>query len=384
MDFSHILTDPYTIVLAGLMVVCLAFLSFYYGLFYLRVGRYKGPKKKKKQAPAPVTPPVSVILTAQNDAEWLRNNLVYLLEQDYPDFEVVVVNYMSNDDTQFVLKVLTDNYSQLKVVPLNENANGYLGKKYPMSMGITSAKNEYLLLADPECMPKDKTDFSWIRKMMSGYVAKDDQMVLGFCGIHHKKGLFNLLQQYDNLDYSTEYLGMALMGHPFTGNGRNLSYRRSFFMKKHGFIYHYRIPDGADDMFVNQNASRKNTRIMLDDGAFTMVEPQPSMHQWHNYRKHRVATHRYYTTGLKLARLLRPICVVLFYALAALLFVMGTVPWQILAGVVFLKLAWQIITVSASTAKLSMKPVVFWLSPLLEIYFLFANTILAISPLPKK
>jgi len=385
MDFSHILTEPYTLTLTAVLAISLIFLCIYYGLFYFRVGHYRGPRKKKQPASDVVPlPPVSVVLTAQNDAEWLKTNLVYLLEQDYPDFEVVVVDNRSADDTVSVLKILCKNYAHLKVVPMVEDANGYRGKKYPMSMGIKSAKNDILIFADPNCRPIDLTNFHWLREMVAGYESDKTEIVLGYSGIQPKNSLFNWLQQYDNLDYSTEYLGAAIMRCPFTGNGRNLSYRRSMFMRNRGFIYHYSIPDGADDMFVNQNSNGANTRVVLTPDSFTLVEPMPTVAQWHSYRKHRTVTHKYYPFGLKLQRLVRPLSVVLFYLAGALLLLAGTMPWPVLAAALLVKLAWQIVAAAQASGRLMVKPVVYWLSPLLEIYFLFANTILSISPLPKK
>ena len=383
MDFTHILTDLCTMVLTALLAVGFVVLLLYYGLFFLRVGRYKGAARKKDAA-AETLPPVSVVMAAQNDGEWLRSNLVYLLEQDYPDFEVVVVDYLSTDDTQFVLRLLAENYKNLKIVTFHENVNGYLGLKYPLSIGIKSAKNDILLLAEPECMPMEHTHFNWIREMVSGYVHDHIDIVLGYCGITYKPSLFNWLQQYDNLDYSVEYLGAAALRHPFTGNGRNLSYRRSLFMKKDGFIYHYHIPDGADDMFVNQNCRRRNTSVVLSRDAFTVVEPQPSLRQWHIFRKHRIATHSYYRFGLKLARFAKPLCVLLFYLAGALLLVLGTFPWQILAAVLVLKLAWQITSTAMAARRLGVNPIIYILSPLFEIYFLIANTFLSIIPLSKQ
>lgn len=384
MDFSHILSDSYTLALTSLLALSLVILCLYYGLFYFRVGHYKGPKKKKNASASQKVPPVSIVLTAQNDADWLKANLVYLLEQDYPDFEVVVVDYLSNDDTRYVLKLLADNYKHLKVVTFVENANGFPGMKYPFSIGIKSAKNDILLLADPQCMPKDLTQFSWIRQMVAGYLDKNTNIVLGYCGIQRKASLLNLLEHYDNLDYSTEYLGAALLHHPFTGNGRNLSYRRSFFLDKGGFIYHYYIPDGADDMFVNQNCTRRNTTVVLDDKSYTTVAPQPSFHQWHLYRKHRITTHAFYPLSTKLTRLIRPASVILFYLAALLLLFRGTFPWEILAAALAVKIIWQIIAASQATKRLDIKPVAHWLAPLLEIYFIIANTFLKIIPLSKK
>jgi len=385
MDFSHILTEPYILTLTILMAASLIILCIYYAIFHFRVGRYKGPKKKNT-APATSSPcpPVSVVLTAQNDAEWLKTNLVYLLEQDYPDFEVVVVDYMSKDETQFVLKILSENYPNLKVVTLAGNANGYRGKKYPMSIGIKSAKNDILVFADPNCRPIDLTNFSWLRQVVSAYADPKTEAVLGYCAIQPKPGPFNWLQQYDNLAHSVEYLAAAIMRHPFTGNGRNLSYRRSLFMRKRGFIYHYSIPDGADDMFVNQNCNGNNTRVVLTQDSFTVVEPMNSLAQWHSYRKHRTVTHKYYPLWLKLSRALPSCCLVLFYLAGALLLASTAMPWPLLLAALLVKLSWQIVATSRAATRLMVKPVVAWLSPLLEIYFLFANTILSLSPLPKK
>ena len=384
MDFTHVLTDPCTMVFTILFALGLLILCLYYGIFFFRLGRYKGPSRKKNSPSPAKLPPVSVVLAAQNDGDWLRQNLVYLLEQDYPDFEVVVVDYLSTDETQYILRLLAQNYSRLKVVTLTNNANGYQGLKYPFSIGIKTAQNDILLLAEPECIPMDTTQFNWIRSMVSGYVHDHIDIVLGYCGIAYKPSLFNWLQQYDNLLYSVEYLGSAILRAPFTGNGRNLSYRRSLFLKNDGFIYHYNIPDGADDMFVNQNARSRNTAVVLSPESFTLVQPQPTLRQWHLYRRHRVSTHSFYSLPLKLRRLLPPLGILLFYLFGALLLALAALPWQILAAALALKLAWQIVATAAAARRLAVKPVVYILSPLFEIYFLIANTFLSLFPLPKK
>ena len=167
-DFTNFLADTQSIVFSVLMLLALAFCSIYYGLFHLRIGIWhRGLAKEGDNTSGKTpTPPVSVVLTAHNDAAWLKENLVYLLEQDYPDFEVVVVDYMSHDDTKYVLKLLKDYYPHLKIVPFKEDVNLFQGKKYPLSIGIKSAKNDILLLADPDCTPKN---MQWLRGMVKGY-----------------------------------------------------------------------------------------------------------------------------------------------------------------------------------------------------------------------
>ena len=396
-DFSQYLTDTYAIILSGVIFVALVYLCLYYGLYHFRTGRY-GLKRKKgdedegeTQVPEKL-PAVSVVLTARNDATWLRENLVYLLEQDYPNFEVVVVDYLSQDDTPYVLKLLKDYYPHLKIVPFKEDVNLFQGKKYPLSIGIKSAKNDILMLADPDCTPKN---LHWLRGMVKGYSFDKDakhsdsktnsnqaiKIVLGYCGVKRTKTLLGTLQQYDALYYGASYLGSALLGHPYTGSGRNLSYRRSFFFKRGAFISHYDVADGSDDLFVYQNADSHNTAICIDSDACLTAEPKKSFALWHDDRRHRVATRNRHSLGSRLHEDLPYLANLLFYAACVLLVLRGTLPWPVVALVAILKWAWQIVCFSRLTKRFD-GGYVHLAAPLFEIYFIIANTILILLPLP--
>ncbi|MBR4739143.1 MAG: glycosyltransferase [Bacteroidales bacterium] len=378
-DFSYFLSDTYSVALAAVMLAAMIYLCVYYGLYHFRVGLWhlKTERSRVKGENEP-TPPVSVVLTARNDAAWLKENLVYLLEQDYPDFEVVVVDYLSNDDTEFVLKLLKDYYPHLKVVPFKEDVNLFQGKKYPLSIGIKSAKNDILMLADPDCTPKN---LLWLRGMVRGFMKEGTQVVLGYCGVKRTKTLLGCLQQYDALAYGAQYLGSALLGHPYTGSGRNLSYRRSFFFRQGAFIRHYDVADGSDDLFVYQNADRKNTSICIDSDACLMAEPRKHFYQWHDDRRHRVATRNRHRLSDRLCESLPGWMNILFYAAAVLLVLRGMLPWIAVLAALLIKWAWQIFSFSRLTKRFEGGHVHF-AAPLFEIYFAIANTILILLPLP--
>lgn len=380
-DFSTFLTDSYAIALTAALLVLMVILCLYYGLYHFRVGRWQlktEPTEGTGSLAKDSLPPVSVVLTAKNDAGWLKENLVYLLEQDYPDFEVVVVDYLSQDDTPYVLKVLKDYYPHLKVVPFKEDVNLFQGKKYPLSIGIKSAKNDILMLADPDCIPNN---MQWLRGMVRGYARKETQMVLGFCGLKRTKTLLGALQQYDNLAYSTHYLGSALLGHPYTGSGRNMSYRRQFFFRQGGFIRHYSVAGGSDDLFVYQNGNRSNTSICIVPDALLTTEPKRTFAQWHEQRLDRVATRSWHTLGSRLAEQVVPLANLAFYAAATLLVLHGGLPWGMVLIAVLLKWAWQIVAM-AQPAKRFDAGLVYLAAPLMEIYFIVANTFLILTPLP--
>ena len=379
LNFSHLLSDTHTIVLLAAMLAAFIYLCIYYGLYHFRVGRH-GLKKADANASSTTcndTPPVSVVLTARNDAAWLRENLVYLLEQDYPNFEVVVVDYLSQDDTQFVLKLLRDYYKHLKVVPFKEDVNLFQGKKYPLSIGIKSASNDILMLADPDCTPKN---LNWLRGMVKGYRNKETQIVLGYCGVKRTKTLLGALQQYDALAYGALYLGSALQHHPYTGSGRNLSYRRSFFFKQGAFISHYDVADGSDDLFVYQNADKHNTAVCITADACLSAEPKKSFALWHDDRRHRVATRNRHSFASRLREELLPAANVALYAAAALMLITHTHVWPIVLAILAIKWAWQIVCFSMLTKRFD-GGYVHFAAPLLEIYFIVANTILILLPL---
>ena len=402
-DFSQYLSDNYALILSGIVLLALIYLCLYYGLYHMRTGNYGLKRKKGESEPEEASqeklPAVSVVLTARNDASWLRENLVYLLEQDYPNFEVVVVDYLSQDDTPYVLKLLKDYYPHLKIVPFKEDVNLFQGKKYPLSIGIKSAKNDILMLADPDCTPKN---LQWLRGMVKGYqgerlkvkgekektekpgqVASNQaiKIVLGYCGVKRTKTLLGVLQQYDALYYGASYLGSALLGHPYTGSGRNLSYRRSFFFKRGAFISHYDVADGSDDLFVYQNADSKNTVICIDSDACLTAEPKKSFALWHDERRHRVGTRNRHSLGSRLHESLPYLANVVFYAAAVLLVLRGTLPWPVVAAAAVVKWAWQIVCFSRLTKRFD-GGYVHLAAPLLEIYFIIANTILILLPLP--
>lgn len=380
MHLSNFLNNTYTLALLVVLGVATLVLCIYYGIVFLRVALYKNSKiPQPDELSDGDLPSVSVVIVAHNEAEFLKESLPYLLEQDYPNFEIVVVDYTSHDDTQFVLRVCSDNYPNLKVVNFPEDVNMFQGKKYPLSIGIKSATKDVVLLTEPDSVPKD---FSWIKEMMCGYM-RGASMVMGYSSLSNTSGLLGALEQYDNMTYNASYLGMAIMGHPYTGTGRNLSYRRDFFFDRGGFISHYSIPDGADDLFVNKNANGANTAVVIRPGASVVTKPRPTFAQWRLERMHRNATRRYYGVFDKLLLSIYPLSQVAFWAVLALLFFWRHFPWQILLGVLVLKIVWQTLCTVKLAKRFEIKKIQFF-APFFELYFLLANTILHILTLRKK
>jgi cellulose synthase/poly-beta-1,6-N-acetylglucosamine synthase-like glycosyltransferase len=279
------------------LLAILAFATFtqliYYWLVFVRLAFYKRSVANVSDRGKP--PGVSIVMSARDEYHHLVKNLPALLAQDYPDFEVVVVNHTSSDETASLLKELAPFHPNLKVVNIEQELNFFKGKKFPLSIGIKSAKNDLLLLTDADCKPASN---QWIKHVVQHYDTKTE-VVLGYGPYDKQKGLLNLLIRYDTFIVAMQYLSYALAGIPYMGVGRNLSYRKSLFIKNKGFTSHYRISSGDDDLFINKVANRRNTTIEIYPESFVYSEPKTTFTGYFRQKRRHLTTGKYYKAKFK-------------------------------------------------------------------------------------
>ena len=256
---------------------------FYYLFFFIRLAVYKTKPKATSQ-----THPVSVIICARDEAANLAKNLPGALVQQYrTTHEVIVVDDNSFDDSKYLLEEYQRTYKQLQVVELKQEAKLIPGKKFPLSIGIKTAKHEIVLLTDADCVPASEF---WIDKMQETY-EDNTEIVLGYGAYHKKKGLLNKVIRWETFHTALQYFSYALAGKPYMGVGRNLSYKKTIFYRHKGFSAHNNIPSGDDDLFINMAATKINTKINVDKDAFTLSEPPKTWRQWIKQKN------RHYSTG---------------------------------------------------------------------------------------
>ncbi len=271
MEISVFQTLPgWQLALVVAFAASLAVQIVYYLFFFLRLTLYSPPKERTGSEP------VSVIICAWNEEENLKTNLQSILEQDYPEFEVVVVNDHSLDETEILLKAWQHKYEHLRVVNLTKQNVNMRGKKFAISMGIKGAKYDRLLFTDADCRPTSK---HWLRFMCNG-LTDEKELVLGYGGFEKQKGLFNKLYRYEGVHTALQYFSYALAGMPYMGVGRNLAYKKELFYRTKGFIKHRHLASGDDDLMVNEVATSKNTEIEVRKLAHTLSAPQKNMTAW--------------------------------------------------------------------------------------------------------
>jgi glycosyltransferase involved in cell wall biosynthesis len=266
----------------------IAFIQVIYLLFFFSRLAFINIRNRTKDP----RQPLSVIVCARDEASNLVNNLPGILLQQYPgQHEVIVVNDNSVDESKYVLSEIKQEFPQMKVIELTQEAKMIPGKKFPLSIGIKSAAHDTVLLTDADCVPASE---HWISAMMTPYEKPGIEIVLGYGAYHKKKGLLNKIIRWETFHTAIQYLNFALAGIPYMGVGRNLSYKKELFFRLKGFSAHNNIAGGDDDLFINMAANRKNTAVCLDKNSFTLSRPAKNFSQWIAQKKRHYSTSRRY------------------------------------------------------------------------------------------
>jgi biofilm PGA synthesis N-glycosyltransferase PgaC len=341
-------------------------LVYYWGVFS-HLAFYKPPQIKNPSQP------VSIILCARNEAANLRNNLLSVLEQDYQNFEVVVVNDCSWDDSGSFLEEMGKKYSNLKVLTIKEQEKYRHGKKFALTLGIKAAQHEVLLMIDADCKVYSR---NWLALMQNNFSNTID-ITLGYGPYQKKSGLLNRFIRLDAFYTALQYLSFSMMGMTYMGVGRNLSYRKSVFFKNKGFAAHQHVLSGDDDLFVNSVATKTNVAIELDPQSFTYSEPQKTWKNWMRQKVRHFSTAAHYKTKHKTALVFLTVSQFLFYsALFALIVV--EFEWRLLLILFIVRLASQLV-VFGKAMKILQEKELWWMLPLFDLFSLIFYPILTVT-----
>lgn len=284
-----LLSDPTEkLLLAGAGALFLIQL-IYYTCLYARIHRQNRRLREGETHFSTGLPPLSVIICAREESENLRRNLTAVLEQDYPQFEVIVINDGDTDESEDYLALMEEKYPHLYHSFVPDSSRYISRKKLSITLGIKASKYDWLVLTDAKCLPQSD---QWLRLLARNFTPHT-QVVLGYSGYERGKGWLHKRVCFDNLFTSMRYLGFALAGSPYMGIGHNLAYRKELFYKQ-GFSAHLNLQRGDDDLFINQVANGENTRVETDARAIVRMQPVARSKDWREEKIGYTSTARLY------------------------------------------------------------------------------------------
>jgi len=364
-----------------MLVVFILFLIFTAVLFCYYICIFRLFINYKPVEPTAGKDPISIIICAKNEAENLKAFLPYIYEQNYPNFEVVLVDDRSIDNTYDVISSFKREYpGKTKLVKVNFSDDSRLNasKKYALTLGIKAASHNRLLFTDADCKPVSK---HWISKMTSK-ISPQKQLVLGYGKYQKQKTFLNKLIRFETVQTALQYFSYALKGMPYMGVGRNLAYTKDLFMNNNGFYSHLDILSGDDDLFINEVATKDNTAICIHPDSFTVSKSKKTLKEYLYQKRRHISTAKYYKFKHKFLLSLYYISLSGFWITAVILLLnLHLWPWT--TGIVFARIltAWYINYKTNKSLKETDLSIWF---PVLEITLLILQFFIFVNNLFKK
>lgn len=360
--YQSIIQHPlFAALFTAFLSVLLIQLIYFWGLFSrFAFGKRKNISERK--------PSVSIVIYANNQYTDLRLNLPEFLNLDYPDYEVIVVNDCSEDDSEELLERFAEQYSHLKTIEMKQSLNWFKGQKFPLSIGIKSAKNDILLLTDIRCRPVSNR---WISEMVESY-GDQTEIVIGYTAFRTPSKI-NIWIRFTAFYEALFYFSMGMARNAFKGVGTNLSYRKSLFYQQQGLISHYAINAGDDELFVNQAATRSNVSVQFSPESIMEYTKPLSFLQWLAGANEKLSLRRHFKFRHRFLLSVYNSSLFVFYALFGYLLILN-LHWALVLGFFLLRLISQMIIFGFAQKKLSEKRLLL-LSPFFEI-FLMLNDLL--------
>jgi glycosyltransferase involved in cell wall biosynthesis len=361
-------------VLFWIFVTVVAIQFLYYIVVFGKFSFVKAKKNNLKKIP------ISVIVCAKNEAENVAKFIPLLAQQNYPDFEIILIDDASSDETSDIFEAFEQEYSTIiKLVKVANNEAFWGNKKFALTLGIKAATKEYLLFTDADCYP---TTSNWITEMSSHFTMQKT-IVLGY-GAFEKvpKSFLNKIIRFETLLTAVQYFSWARIGKPFMGIGRNMAYKKEEFFNVNGFIDHMKILSGADDLFINQAANRKNTTVCYTQDSFTYSEAKTNYSEWFTQKRRHATTRHYYKKFDQLQLGLFFLTQILTFLLPIILLVFQF-QWIAVIGLVVFRYLFSWISLGFGAVKLNEKDVMFWF-PIIEIVLIFTQLNIMITNLFSK
>jgi glycosyltransferase involved in cell wall biosynthesis len=361
------------IIVFSLFAAVVAIQFIFYLFIFLRISFYQNENTEEKSIP------ITVIICAHDEINNLKELIPILLNQNYPEFEVIVVEDRSNDETYDYLLEETKKFPNLKMVRVEHLPAEVNPKKYALTLGIKGAKHEHVLLTDADCRP---TSASWIAEMSKGF-SGSKEIVLGISPYRREKGFLNLFTRFETLYTIIQYLSFALSGIPYMGVGRNLAYTKSLFLKNKGFNNHMRVTGGDDDLFVNETAKNNNVSIVISPESKMISFPKKTWKEWKVQKKRHLSVGKHYKFKFKLILGLLSFSQIFFWIFFILSLSLSLWPIATL-GLFFAKVLGMVVIFSIIFKKLNERMSFVFLPFLDLVYSIYFVTIGASALLSKK
>jgi hypothetical protein len=208
--------------------------------------KYKSKENQK-------LPLVSIIIVNLNGEKWLRNCLVSVLDSNYPNFEVIIVDNGSTDKSLEIINKFFSNNSKIKIIKNEKN----LGWSPANNIGASRAKGEILIFLSNDM----EVDPNWILEIVK-VINSNDKVGIVQCmslSIWDRKTLDSAMNYLDRFGYAYGYTPTKKLKEVFFAEGMAFAAPRKVYQEIGGLDdYFFMEYDDMDLGWRSRLAGREN------------------------------------------------------------------------------------------------------------------------------
>lgn len=291
---------PFHDFLQFLLLVALA----YYGAIVvgLAIGLKRAPSRFAKS-----TPFVSVIVAARNEEQTIGRLLESLVNQDYPNYEIIIANDRSTDNTGTIVagfQSRSDRVSQIRIDRLSDDMPS---KKYALRQAILKSRGEILCFTDADCLPGK----SWISELVkgfeprvglvAGYSPYDPGVTPPFPPFSFSKRLLYRFIEFEEFKGAIWAAGSIGMRKAWLCTGRNLAYRRAVWDEIGGFKKIRHSMSGDDDLLLQavRHSTDWEIHYLFSPESRVVTTPPASFAEFVRQRRRHFSAGKYFSYPMK-------------------------------------------------------------------------------------
>ena len=211
----------------------------------------------RKNIKQTTTTPVSLIYTVRNEEVRLKNNLAPVLSINDCDFEVIVVDDFSQDNSFQVLGMLRGRSDRLKVSTLFQETR--FSTKMAQNLALKAARYDWVMTVP---ISYENATSEWISGISSA-LDNNDTVVLSYCSAHRSKGFVNQIYRIENFLSFTKSIGYILNNFPFVYSEENVAFQKKKYFEIGGHGLKISEPYANLELLINFFIRKKTTAILF-------------------------------------------------------------------------------------------------------------------------
>ncbi len=293
--------------------------------------------------------PVSILLSTRNDEGRIGKLLHQLFSQDYEDYEVVVVDNFSEDNTLTIIGALSKQYPRLKFSALNQEMR--FSGKMVVNLALKAARNDWVIFVTPAI---EEITPAFLKKI-NNEITSDRTVTLNYINYQPQKGFYNTWCRVERFYSFLTSAAYSLSGIVLFFQQSNVLFRKQLYFESAGFKG--RMNENFADMELLFNRAKIKVRISSDPDTSLRENVSPGRSDFADLVQKRILIKEKFSRIKRAILSLEDLAAILLFAGLIWLLATEIHHWFIFLIPVFLVLAVHLFIVKTLRKRLNEKKI---------------------------